>query len=104
MTTKGGNLSIEGGFNALFDADCSLDNIGRDGKYGLVLSAVPNRELALKIGVHHDSSHVGDEHVEKTVRRLIPTLTMKISLYLQIQQYHPLRPSESALAFSQDSQ
>jgi hypothetical protein len=68
---RGWQLSVEGGFNALFDVDYSLDNIGWDGRYGLVLTAAPTRELAFKIGALHDSSHVGDEYMERTGRRRI---------------------------------
>jgi hypothetical protein len=68
---RGWQLSIEGGFNAQFDADYSLDNIGWDGKYGFVLTTAPTRDLAFKVGVLHDSSHVGDEYMERTGRKRI---------------------------------
>jgi hypothetical protein len=68
---RGWQLSIEGGFDAQFDLDHSYDNIGWDGNYGLLLTAAPVRGLAFKLGMHHTSSHVGDEYAERTGRRRI---------------------------------
>jgi len=66
---RGWQVSLEGGFNAQFDADHSLDNIGWDGRYGLVLTTAQSRQWAFKFGVLHDSSHVGDEYMERTGRK-----------------------------------
>jgi hypothetical protein len=68
---RGWQVSLEGGFNAQFDADHSLDNIGWDGRYGLVITTAQSRQWAFKAGVLHDSSHVGDEYMERTGRRRI---------------------------------
>ncbi len=67
----GWQVNVEGGFNAEFDADHSLDNIGWDGRYGLVVTTARSNSLAFKFGVLHDSSHVGDEYMERTGRRRI---------------------------------
>jgi hypothetical protein len=64
----GWQASVEGGFNAQFDADHSLDNIGWDGRYGLVVTAGRAGGAAFKMGVLHDSSHVGDEYLLRTGR------------------------------------
>lgn len=71
QVNHGWQLSIEGGFDAQFDLDHSYDNIGWDGNYGLLLTAVPGRGLALKFGMLHISSHVGDEYAERTGRQRI---------------------------------
>ncbi len=63
---RGWQLSIEGGFDAQFDIEHSLDNIGWDGNYGLLLTAAPGRSLALKFAMLHTSSHIGDEYAERT--------------------------------------
>jgi hypothetical protein len=64
-------VDIEGGFNAQFDADHSLDNIGWDGRYGLSVTTAKTAQPALKFGVLHDSSHVGDEYMQRTGRTRI---------------------------------
>jgi len=66
-------LDLGAGFYGQFDIDHSLDNIGWDGLYGLVLSSAPTsgRGLGLRMGVQHWSSHVGDEYAERTGRRRI---------------------------------
>lgn len=61
-------LSIEAGFDAVFDIDRNFDSIGWDGNYGLVASAGLGRGAA-KLGVLHTSAHVGDEYAERTGRR-----------------------------------
>jgi hypothetical protein len=64
-------VDLLGGFNAQFDADHSLDNIGWDGRYGLVVTNGQLRMTSFKLGVLHDSSHVGDEYMERTGRTRI---------------------------------
>lgn len=66
---RGWQISLEGGFNAQFDAVHSLDNIGWDGRYGLVVSSAQSDQWAFKFGVLHDSAHVGDEYAERTGRK-----------------------------------
>lgn len=67
----GWQLSILGGFNDQNDVRNSLDNIGWDGRYGLLYMTAPQPSLAFKFGVLHVSSHVGDEYAERTGRRRI---------------------------------
>ena len=61
-------FSIEIGLNAQFDEANSLDNLGWDGKYGFILTSAVRRDLAYKIAFSHDSSHLGDEYIERTHR------------------------------------
>jgi hypothetical protein len=68
VSDLGWQLSLEGGFNAQFDIDKHLDNIGWDGRYGLLLTSAQSKNLSLKFGYLHDSSHVGDEYAQRTGR------------------------------------
>jgi len=68
---RGWQISLEGGFNAQFDIDHSLDNIGWDGRYGLVATTAISDQWAFKFGVLHDSAHMGDEYMERTGRKRI---------------------------------
>ena len=65
---RGLQVSLEAGFLGQFDIDNSQDNIGWDGVYGLIFSLRMNEILAFRFGVHHTSSHVGDEYAERTGR------------------------------------
>ncbi len=67
----GWQLDLEGGFFGHFDAAHSLDNIGWDGVYGLLLSYRPGPRLAFRFGRLHDSAHIGDEYAERTGRQRI---------------------------------
>lgn len=64
-------LNLEVGFDAQFDNENAQDNIGWDGHYGLLLTAIPARDLAVKLGMMHVSSHVGDEYMQRTGRQRI---------------------------------
>jgi uncharacterized protein DUF1207 len=64
-------VDVLGGFNFQFDADHSLDNIGWDGRYGLLVTTGKLHGAAFKFGVLHDSSHVGDEYMARTRRQRI---------------------------------
>jgi hypothetical protein len=64
-------MSIEGGFDAQFDMDHQLDNIGWDGNYGLLLTKQQANGVAWKLAALHTSSHVGDEYMERTGRKRI---------------------------------
>ena len=64
----GWEVSILGGINDQNDVRNSLDNIGWDGRYGLLVTAAPRPGLAFKLGVLHVSSHLGDEYIERTGR------------------------------------
>ena len=61
-------VSIEAGFDALFDSQNRLDVVGWDGNYGLTVTTASSSPLALKIAVLHVSAHLGDEHQERTGR------------------------------------
>ena len=67
----GWQVSLIGGFNDQNDVRNSLDNIGWDGHYGIILTAMPIHDLAFKLGLLHTSSHVGDEFMERTGRARI---------------------------------
>lgn len=65
---RGWQLDLEGGFFGHFDLGYSLDNIGWDGLFGLLLDYEPRPDLAFRFGTLHDSAHVGDEYAERTGR------------------------------------
>ncbi len=65
---SGFQLNIEGAFLGMFDRSNSLDNMGWDGIYGLNIAWANGRGLALRFGFDHDSSHLGDEFIERTGR------------------------------------
>ena len=67
----GWQLDFEGGFTGHFDMDYSMDNIGWDGLYGLLLSYKPTPNFGLRLGTQHDSAHLGDEYAERTGRERI---------------------------------
>jgi len=69
--SRGFQLNLHGTFLGVFDRAHSLDNIGWDGLYGFDLNWRHHSGLALKLGLHHDSSHVGDEFMERTGRQRI---------------------------------
>lgn len=68
---RGWQLGVEAGFLGQFDREHSDDNIGWDGIYGLIASFRASDTRAYKFGLHHVSSHVGDEHAERTGRQRI---------------------------------
>jgi opacity protein-like surface antigen len=65
---RGWQLDFQAGFNGQFDSTQSLDNIGWDGVYALFLSRSLGSRAVARMGVHHTSSHVGDEFLERTGR------------------------------------
>jgi hypothetical protein len=67
----GWQLDFEGGFSSHFDFGHSLDNIGWDGLFGLLLDYKPRPALAFRFGSLHDSAHVGDEYAERTGRQRV---------------------------------
>jgi len=71
--TKAGGLQLMGevGMVAQFDRGNSSDNLGWDGLFGFHLVWRAHEDLALRAGVSHDSSHLGDEFIEDTGRRRI---------------------------------
>lgn len=68
---RGWQLDFEGGFTSQFDIDNSLDNIGWDGLFGLLLDYKPRPTLAFRFGALHDSAHLGDEYAERTGRQRV---------------------------------
>jgi hypothetical protein len=68
---RGVQLNIEAGFIGQFDRDHSTDNLGWDGIYGLIATFDRGRRLQYKTGLHHTSSHVGDEYMLRTLRTRI---------------------------------
>lgn len=56
----------EVGFNGIFDRDDSADNLGWDGVYAFDLAWAPSEDVSFRVGLAHDSSHIGDEYIEET--------------------------------------
>jgi hypothetical protein len=68
---RGWQLDFEGGFIGQFDIEHSLDNIGWDGHYGLMVTYKPSPGFGFRFGSLHDSAHLGDEYHERTGRERI---------------------------------
>lgn len=68
---SGFQLDVEAGYIGMFDIESSLDNIGWDGIYGVLLSWSNGEGFAAQTGIKHVSAHVGDEYAEKTGRERI---------------------------------
>lgn len=68
---SGFQIAGDVGFLSQFDRENSEDNLGWDGIYGFHLAWRANPTLALRVGMAHDSSHVGDEFIENTGRKRI---------------------------------
>ncbi len=68
---RGWQLDIEAGFTGQFDIEHSLDNVGWDGLYSLLVSTKLAEKVSFQIGAKHVSSHVGDEFAERTGRKRI---------------------------------
>jgi len=66
---RGVQINLEAGYSGLFDKSRTLDNIGYDGMYGLIVSYRPRGRLQYLFGLHHTSSHIGDEYIENTGRK-----------------------------------
>jgi len=64
-------VDIYGSFYGVFDADNNTDNIGWNGLYGIAFHWTDGSGLAAKLAMQHNSSHVGDEYIEKTGRKRI---------------------------------
>jgi hypothetical protein len=62
----GFQIDVQAAFIGMFDNDNSQDNIGWDGIYGVLLTWADGRGTAAKFGLRHDSSHRGDEYIERT--------------------------------------
>jgi hypothetical protein len=65
-------VSIDAGFDAVFDSQHKNDGIGWDGNYGLSLTtAATDSRLGLRAALFHHSAHLGDEYAERTGTRRI---------------------------------
>ena len=65
-TKRGWQITAGGGFHGQFDPVSSEDNVGWDGMFSVSLEMRQNEALAHRIGIHHISSHIGDELIERT--------------------------------------
>jgi len=81
---RGFQLDVEAAFLGQFDADHSLDNIGWDGIWGLLLTWANGTGFAAKLATQHDSSHVGDEYAERTGRKRINYTRGEVALGLSL--------------------
>lgn len=68
---RGYQFVIEAGFHGQFDVSNSQDNTGWDGIYGFYGLYRPAPTLAFRAGIHHISSHIGDELIERSGRTRI---------------------------------
>ncbi|WP_460595847.1 DUF1207 domain-containing protein [Geomonas sp. Red276] len=64
-------LGFIGAYDGLYDIRKQLDSIGWDGDYGLELSGRWSRALGGMLSLHHRSSHLGDEYIQRTGRKRI---------------------------------
>lgn len=76
----GWDLTLEAGFRGQFDIEHSEDNLGWDGNYALFLDYRHNTKIAYRLGLHHTSSHIGDEYAERTGRQRINYTRQEIRL------------------------
>ncbi|MFO7931012.1 MAG: DUF1207 domain-containing protein [Thermodesulfobacteriota bacterium] len=81
---RGLQLNLHGTFLGMFDREHSLDNIGWDGLYGIDVTWRGDSGTALKLGINHDSSHVGDEYAERTGRRRIEYTRQEYALGISL--------------------
>lgn len=81
---RGFQLDAEAAFLGQFDADYSLDNIGWDGIWGVLLTWANGTGFAAKLATQHDSSHVGDEYAERTGRKRINYTRGEVALGLSL--------------------
>jgi len=65
-TNRGWQVTFSGGFQGQFDPASSQDNVGWDGIMALSLEMRNSNAFAQRLGIHHISSHIGDELIERT--------------------------------------
>lgn len=65
-TNRGWQVTFGAGFHGQFDPASSQDNVGWDGIMALSLEIRNSKAFAHRVGIHHISSHVGDELIERT--------------------------------------
>lgn len=63
---RGWQISLGAGFQGQFDPASTDDNVGWDGIMALSLEIRNNKTFAHRLGIHHISSHIGDELIERT--------------------------------------
>lgn len=63
---QGWQVTFSAGFQGQFDPASSQDNVGWDGIMALSLEIRNSETFSHRFGVHHISSHVGDELIERT--------------------------------------
>jgi len=63
---RGWQVTFGAGFHGEFDPAANEDNIGWDGIMALSLEMRFEKAIAHRLGIHHISSHVGDELIERT--------------------------------------
>lgn len=61
-------FTLEGGFHGQFDRDHTEDNVGWDGIYAMSFDVLESKNIAWRVGLHHISSHIGDEIIQRTGR------------------------------------
>lgn len=59
----GWQLDVDARFYAQFDIDHGLDEIGHDGRLGMIVSKGFSDRAAARFAFHHTSSHLGDEYL-----------------------------------------
>jgi hypothetical protein len=66
-TGRSWQVSLEGGFDAVFDSQNKNDGLGWDGNYGLVVTTSSGGSpLGVKFALLHCSAHLGDEYGDRT--------------------------------------
>ncbi len=65
-TNRGWQVTFGAGFQGQFDPGSSQDNVGWDGIMALSLEIRNSEAFAHRFGVHHISSHISDELIERT--------------------------------------
>jgi hypothetical protein len=99
---RGFQIDLEGAFLGIFDRDNSLDNIGWDGVYSALLTWSNGEGVAAKLAIQHDSSHVGDEYIERTGRQRINYTRQEYAFGLSLAGFKYWRVyGEAGYAFDQ---
>lgn len=60
---RGWQLDVAARFYAQFDIEFGLDEIGHDGRFGLIMSRKLSNDVAVRFFVDHTSNHIGDEYL-----------------------------------------
>ena len=65
-TNRGWQITFDAGFQGQFDPASAQENVGWNGIMALSLEIRNSEAFAHHFSVHHTSSHIGDEFVERT--------------------------------------